>query len=112
MPAPNLAFAFDLSGSAADANAFDRLVARLSDADLAALEDELDFYGFTGVPSQRMLDLMDRAGRLDGEWRELLSVDLQPCVPHVLDIRTKATHRRDATRRQPFQGLPALPETA
>lgn len=74
-------------------------VARLDDGELAALEDELDFYSFTGIPSQRMLTLMDKAGMLDDEWRGLLASNIAAEVPAVSDVIPRAIHRRDAVRR-------------
>lgn len=46
-------------------------LARLRDDDLLRLEDDLDFYAFTRVPTQNMLDILDDAGALDGIWAEL-----------------------------------------
>jgi hypothetical protein len=88
------------------------MVSMLSDSDLAALEDELDFYAFTGVPSKRMLQVMDRAGVLDDEWRALLNDDCRSVVPTVIRFRPTVPHRRVQSRRLPFQALPALPEIA
>lgn len=88
------------------------VIATLSDSDLAALEDELDFFAFTGVPSQRMLRIMDRAGQLDDAWRGHTDQDYRAVVPTVIKFRPMATHRRAQSRRLPFQALPALPEIA
>lgn len=88
------------------------MIAQLNDAELAVLEDELDFFAFTGVPSKRMLEIMDQAGVLDDGWRLLLGAQEAPVVPKVLDFMPRASHRRGARRHQPFQDLPALPEIA
>lgn len=48
------------------------IVSTLSDADLAALEDDLDFYCFAHMPSVRMLRILDLIGTLDGAWRQML----------------------------------------
>lgn len=88
------------------------MIARLPDSELAALEDELDFFAFTGVPSQRMLRVLDKAGLLDDAWRALMAQDQRAVVPTVIRFRPMATHRRAQSRRLPFQALPALPETA
>lgn len=88
------------------------LISGLSESGLAALEDELDFYAFTGVPSQRMLGILDRADLLDEAWRMLLAQDQRAVVPTILKFKPMATHRRAQSRRLPFQALPGLPETA
>ena len=88
------------------------IISALSDADLAILEDELDFFGFTGVPSPKMLDVMDRAGLLDENWQNLLAANRSPDVPKPRAAISIFPHRRDGARHQPFRGLPALPELA
>lgn len=88
------------------------IISALSDTDLAILEDELDFFGFTGIPSLKMLDVMDRAGLLDENWQNLLAANRGPEVPKPRTVISMARHRRDGARHQPFRGLPALPELA
>lgn len=97
---------------AARPTALAQSVSILSDSDLAALEDELDFYAFTGVPSKRMLQVMDRAGILDDDWRALLDGNCRTIVPTVIRFRPEACHRRAQSRRLPLQDLPELSETA
>lgn len=53
----------------------------LSDEELRALEDDLDFCGFTGMPSPRILRVLDEMGELDSHWQRLLSKDLTPQLP-------------------------------
>lgn len=53
----------------------------LSDEDLHALEDDLDFCGFTGMPSTRILRVLEEVGALDGQWQQLLTRDVTPPVP-------------------------------
>lgn len=114
MNAATRKFAPNTSGreSVANQSGLADMVCALSNSDLAALEDELDFYAFTGVPSQRMLQVMDRAGVLDNEWRALLDGNCRTIVPTVIKFKPMATHRRAQSRRLPLQALPALPETA
>lgn len=88
------------------------VIATLSDSDLAALEDELDFFAFTGVPSQRMLRIMKEAGQMDDAWQSFVTRDYREVVPTVIKFKPMATHRRAQSRRLPLQALPALPETA
>lgn len=88
------------------------VIARLSDGDLAALEDELDFFAFTGVPSDRMLRIMKQAGRLDDAWQSFVAQDYRDVVPTVIKFKPMATHRRAQSRRLPLKALPALPATA
>ena len=47
-------------------------LSRLSDDDLAALEDDLDFCNFTGVPSVRVLKLLKDIVDLDAGWNNIL----------------------------------------
>lgn len=55
---------FRAADSAAAADIMD-IVASMSDAELLALEDDLDFYSFARVPSERILSIMRRTGALD-----------------------------------------------
>lgn len=89
-----------------------KVIASLSDSDLAALEDELDFFAFTGVPSDRMLQIMEQSGRLDDAWRCFVAQDYRDVIPTVIKFRPMASHRRAQSRRLPLQALPALPEIA
>lgn len=59
------------------------IVSTLSDADLAALEDDLDFFGFAHVPSARMLAILDRLDVLDPEWRSMLDSQVKLALPAV-----------------------------
>ncbi len=58
-------------------------MAGLSDAELSALEDELDFCGFTGVPTPRILDILKDLGALDRAWADLLHKGVDPDVPEA-----------------------------
>lgn len=49
------------------------ILSRLSPTELDDLEDDLDFCVFSGVPSVRILAIMDMLGVLDRDWRELLN---------------------------------------
>lgn len=64
-----------------DADDLAGALSRLTDAELALLEDELDFCGFAGVPSPRILTLLDRLGELDAGWSCLLSPERSPEQP-------------------------------
>lgn len=87
-------------------------IATLSNAELAALEDDLDFYTFTGMASQRMLDVLDHANLLDNGWQGLLAANLSPNVPKRRTIIPRAPHRRDGARHRPFLEISALPAIA
>lgn len=65
-----------------------RIVACLSDADLAALEDDLDFYRFAHMPSPRMLAILGRVGALDAGWS--VSVDAAIALPAVASRRMQS----------------------
>ncbi len=56
-------------------------LAKLSDAELTALEDDLDFCSFTGVPTPRVLDLLKEEIELDPGWRQLAARRVTPSVP-------------------------------
>ena len=47
-------------------------LAQLSDRELVKLEDELDFCTFAGVPSPRILRLLDEMFDLDARWKDQL----------------------------------------
>lgn len=56
-------------------------LSKLSDAELAALEDDLDFCNFTGVPTVRVLDVLKDLTVLDREWRRMLEKQDKPPLP-------------------------------
>ena len=64
-------------------NAFMQIIGGMSDAELAALEDELNFYLFAGLPSHRILAIMDRAGILKPEWRKILQSEVVQSLPGI-----------------------------
>lgn len=88
------------------------IITALDDAELAALEDDLNFFGFTGVPSRRILEIMDRAGALEGKWDKLLDGNYRPDIPEPIAFMPRATHRRGTVTRRPLRDLPELLETA
>ncbi len=56
-------------------------LARMSDDDLAALEDDLDFCNFTGVPTTRVLEVLKDLTVLDRGWKKMLDNRATPPVP-------------------------------
>ena len=46
-------------------------IARLSDAELIELEEDLEFCRGTGVPSLKILEIVSRMTNLDKDWRRL-----------------------------------------
>ena len=64
-----------------DQETLEARLGRLSDAELSALEDDLDFCRFTGVPSARILDVLDLVTTLDNEWQKLRVNRVTPSVP-------------------------------
>lgn len=64
-----------------DQETLEARLSRLSDDELAALEDDLDFCSFTGVPSARILDVLDLVTTLDDGWQEQRSKRISPSVP-------------------------------
>ena len=57
------------------------ILSSLDDAQLAALEDELDFCVFAGLPSQQILSIMDQLGELDESWRNMLDSNFTADIP-------------------------------
>ncbi len=53
---------------AVDAKRLNNTLAHLSDAELDALADELDFCAFAGLPSTRILSVLDQVTQLDAAW--------------------------------------------
>jgi hypothetical protein len=56
-------------------------LSKLSDAELAALEDDLDFCNFTGVPTVRVLDVLKDLTVLDKGWKRMLEKRDQTLLP-------------------------------
>ena len=56
-------------------------LSKLSDAELTALEDDLDFCSFTGVPTSRVLDVLKEEIELDAGWQLLAARRVTPSVP-------------------------------
>ncbi|MEM9427478.1 MAG: hypothetical protein AAGA06_12345 [Pseudomonadota bacterium] len=53
----------------------------MTDDELAALEDDLDFCNFTGVPSIRVLRVLKELTVLDQGWRRMLDREASPALP-------------------------------
>lgn len=56
-------------------------LSKLSDAELALLEDDLDFCNFTGVPTVRVLDVLKDLTVLDRGWKRMLEKRDEPLLP-------------------------------
>jgi len=54
-----------------DSASLARALAKFSDEELDKLADELDFCGFSGVPSARILTLLNEIAELDDVWKSL-----------------------------------------
>ncbi len=63
-----------------EARLYDAL-AKMSDEDLAALEDDLDFCNFTGVPTTRVLDVLKDLTALDKGWERMWRTRSDLIVP-------------------------------
>ena len=66
-----------------DADSLACLLAMLDDDELAALEDDLDFCSFAGVPSARILKILSEITDLDAGWRRLLRAEATPVLPEA-----------------------------
>lgn len=53
----------------------------MSDDELSQLEDDLDFCNFAGVPSPRVLRILEMVVELDDGWRSLLKQNRRLSVP-------------------------------
>ncbi len=51
-----------------DASRLNKTLANLSDAELDLLADELDFCAFAGLPSTRILSVLNQVTDLDDAW--------------------------------------------
>lgn len=56
-------------------------LSKMSDEDLEALEDDLDFCNFTGIPSTRVLEVLKDLTVLDSGWRRMLEQRPQSIAP-------------------------------
>lgn len=57
------------------------ILSKMTDDELAALEDDLDFCNFTGVPSIRVLRVLKELTVLDQGWRRMLDREASPALP-------------------------------
>jgi len=57
-------------------------LSKLSDAELAALEDDLDFCNFTGVPTLRVLEVLEDLTELDKGWKKMLDRKTSVALPN------------------------------
>ena len=66
-----------------DAETLSQVLSSLADDELTALEDELDFCTFAGVPSTRILRVLSKVTDLDAGWDRQLRAEVDPVVPQV-----------------------------
>jgi hypothetical protein len=71
----------DLRSTDIDQTQLHAALSALSDADLAALEDDLNFCSFTGVPTRRVLEVLNELIELDPDWARLLAKRRRLNVP-------------------------------
>jgi hypothetical protein len=62
----------DGANAVVDHSILSRMLKGLSDAELEQLEDELNFASFAGLPSPRILALLDQMIELDDAWKAQL----------------------------------------
>jgi hypothetical protein len=62
----------DGTNAVVDHSILSRMLKGLSDAELEQLEDELNFASFAGLPSPRILALLDQMIELDDAWKAQL----------------------------------------
>ncbi len=72
---------FDVQSDLFDQKRLSAVLENLSDEELDALEDDLDFCNFTGVPSPRVLEVLKDLTELDAGWERMLRKKSQPIVP-------------------------------
>ena len=73
----------DVSADLFDQDRLQDALASMSDEELMALEDDLDFCNFTGVPSKRVLEVLKDVIVLDSGWKAMLSSKTGPVLPAV-----------------------------
>lgn len=72
---------FDIQPDLFDQKRLEATLADMSDEDLAALEDDLDFCNFTGVPTVRVLEVLKDLTELDAGWQRMLQARRRTEVP-------------------------------
>ncbi|MCG6882237.1 MAG: hypothetical protein LJE62_00620 [Silicimonas sp.] len=72
---------FNVSADLFDQDRLQNALARMSDDELTALEDDLDFCNFTGVPSRRVLEVLKDLVDLDSGWKAMLASRTSPVLP-------------------------------
>ena len=72
---------FDVQSDLFDQKRLATALSTMSDEDLAALEDDLDFCNFTGVPTVRVLEVLKELTELDDGWEQMLKRKRTPDVP-------------------------------
>ena len=72
---------FDVQSDLFDQKRLATALSTMSDEDLAALEDDLDFCNFTGVPTVRVLDVLKDLTVLDKGWKRMLEKRDEPLLP-------------------------------
>lgn len=66
-----------------DPNRLQDALNQMSDEDLAALEDDLDFCNFTGIPSMRVLEFLKELMDLDKGWQSILDKRNKTELPYA-----------------------------
>lgn len=72
---------FDDVSDSLDQHRLREELAGMSDDELAALEDDLDFCNFTGVASARVLSVLNGVIELDEGWQKMLERNAAPDLP-------------------------------
>ena len=72
---------FDVTAELFDQDRLQSALAGMSDEELTALEDDLDFCNFTGVPSTRVLEVLKDITDLDKGWSAMLAAKRAPVMP-------------------------------
>ena len=71
----------DVTADLFDQDRLEAVLSALSDEELTALEDDLDFCNFTGVPSQRVLEVLNDFTQLDSGWQAMLKAKRALVLP-------------------------------
>lgn len=72
---------FDVTPDPFDHKRLEATLAHMSDEELNALEDDLDFCNFTGVPTVRVLEVLNDLTELDEGWQRMLATRSSPAIP-------------------------------
>lgn len=88
-----------------DVSGLTALISGLSDVELSALERDLEQCHSTGLPSRRILELLDTLGALDDGWRERLQALRASETTRTFRFRPAVSRLRSQAQSLPAPSL-------